>query len=1094
MIKRKTGSLLLSLLFLLSLTATSFAQIDFKVDVDDGNIKMNGTTEDSNKVVVVQINDGKKKVYFDQGLTDGNGKFHFRTQLKANNDYRGYFLTEGEQQNFIFKTEKKEIIIEKKTNKEKIKEVVDGLRKYYKNDKDEFDFKEAIGYYHTSEDITNGIATIKSKYKKNSELDYATGYAGNIIGMIASGLNLTTTEDVSTLVKAQKPSGLFEIRNESGQSTQTSWSIVALDMIKAKYNEEAALKALIELQDRSGSFGSIDHTAMCMMALEKHKNIDGVTESINRAKKYLLENKKNIIENKNVYTVATVIQGLVSIGENPLSNTWTIDNKSMLSALLRHMKQQESFGSRSANEQAFMALADLYKKESMFTKTSVSNEGFERLFVEQENSQTDNTKPDITVPEKKIMVTLSIKGYKGTTLSEQEVEIKKDESLWDVTKRMLDKNGKSYHIKTDGFVDSIDGQNTRDKGAYSGWMVNVNNETINTGVESYELNGGERIRWFYTLDYRTDTRNTGESSAEIKDEVENQIDAAKNIIDNKNVSENDIKKAMKEVSFKLKEKADKINSKADAKAFVKDVKNMSKVMEKAVDKIKTEEGAKELANESIDIVKTLIKSAEQVNENDDKKEISEAAAENMKMILKAMDKIKSKEANEIAGDIIESAGNLMKKIGKENSKEIKEKAVQVANKALKKASTKIVEKNQVKVEKKKVIAKIDAESLKDLAKTAANIAKDMKEKLKKNDIVANQVFEKKVTIEIPHMDQPEVEINLPANMMKSLKENGIEKVSIQTEVASFDVTPKTFGEKVIDQEISLSAKKVDKDNLLELVRNKVPENSIIVDLNVSVGQEKVTQFEEPITISIPYEGEVKIGEKVEVFYLKDDGNIESMGGVYDSVTKTVMFKTSHFSKYFAKIVDEAEDDILKNTFKDLKGYDWAKEAIETMANEKIINGRGEAMFDPTANITRAEFATLVTKMMGYDTENMNVSFIDVEKDAWYYNYVGATYKNGLINGRSTAVFDPNGKITRQEMAVIVAKVLEKKGYDKAESKELNIFNDKENITSWAKDSVSLCVKEKIISGMGNNTFAPAQNANRAQATVILYKLYNLIKK
>ncbi|QZY55698.1 S-layer homology domain-containing protein [Crassaminicella profunda] len=1088
MIKRKIGSLLLSLLFLLSLTATSFAQIDFKIDVNDGNIKMNGTTENSNKVVVVQINDGKKKVYFDQGLTDGDGKFQFQTQLEANKDYKGYFLTEGEQQDFTFKTEKEEIIIEKKTNVEKIEEVVDGLRKYYENDREEFNFKEAIGYYHTSKDVTSGVATIKSKYKKNSELDYATDYAGNIIGMIASRLNPTTNEDVRILVKAQKPSGLFEIKNESGQSTQTSWSIVALDMAKAEYNEEAALKALINLQDGSGSFGSIDHTAMCMMALEKHKNIDGVTESINRAKKYLLENKKNIIEKKNVYTVATVIQGLVAIGENPLSNTWTVDDKSMLSALLRHMKQKGSFEDRSANEQAFMALADLYKKESMYTKTHIDDTGFNRLFVEQENTQTDPTETDPKVPENKNIITLSIKGYKGTVLSEQQVEIKKGESLWDVTKRLLDRNGKHYNIKTNGYVDSIDGQKEKDKGAYSGWKVKVNGNQIETGVRNYELKGGENIQWYYIIDYRTESDNKPES------EIQTQIDAAKNTLDGDNLSESQIKDTVKDVSEKLKEKAEKINSKEDAKAFIKDVKNMSKVMEKAVDKIKSEDGAKDLANQSIDVVKTLIKSAEQVDQKDDKKEISKAAAENMKMTLKAMDKIKSTEAKSIAEDVIESAGSLMKKLGKENAKEIKEKAVEVAKKALKKVSTKRIEKAQMKVDKDKVIAKIGANNLKDLAKMVANVEKDMKEKLKKNDIESDQTFEKKVTIEIFAVDKKEVETNLPKDMMKSLKENGIEKVSIQTEVASFDVTPKTFGEKAIDQEISLSAKTVDKDSLLAIVRNKVPEKSIVVDLTARVGQEKVTRFEEPMTIRVPYEGKVKTGEKVEVFYLKDDGNIESMGGKYDPVTKIVTFKTSHFSKYFAKIIDEETQVVTNKIFIDLGKYEWAKEAIEEMANKGIINGRGENTFDPSANITRAEFATLVTKMMGYTTEDVNLPFTDVTKDAWYYSYVGVAYKNELINGRSDTVFDPNGNITRQEMAVIVAKVLDKAGVEKASLDHLNIFKDTKNIASWAKESVTLCVKEKIISGMGDGNFAPKQNANRAQAATMLYKIYNLMNK
>lgn len=203
-----------------------------------------------------------------------------------------------------------------------------------------------------------------------------------------------------------------------------------------------------------------------------------------------------------------------------------------------------------------------------------------------------------------------------------------------------------------------------------------------------------------------------------------------------------------------------------------------------------------------------------------------------------------------------------------------------------------------------------------------------------------------------------------------------------------------------------------------------------------------------------------------------------------------------YTKNFGKDVGDGDDvakEPIKLNFSDLQGYDWAKQAIEVMAAQEIVNGRSAEKFDPVANITRAEFTTLVTKTIGYAAENINVPFKDVAKDAWYYNYVGVAYKNGLINGRNEAAFDPNGNITRQEMTVIIAKVLAEKGYSQGTGKELDIFKDKEGIAFWAQNGTSICVKEGIINGMGNGTFAPKQNANRAQAVVMLYRLYQLIK-
>ncbi|WIF95422.1 hypothetical protein [Caminicella sporogenes] len=88
-----------------------------------------------------------------------------------------------------------------------------------------------------------------------------------------------------------------------------------------------------------------------------------------------------------------------------------------------------------------------------------------------------------------------------------------------------------------------------------------------------------------------------------------------------------------------------------------------------------------------------------------------------------------------------------------------------------------------------------------------------------------------------------------------------------------------------------------------------------------------------MAVSIPYNGEVKDSEAVQVFLLKDNGIVENMGGKYDKNTNMVTFTTPHFGKYFAKKVDKDE---IKITFKDLSGYEWAKKAIEFMASKEII--------------------------------------------------------------------------------------------------------------------------------------------------------------
>ncbi|MCG8483732.1 MAG: S-layer homology domain-containing protein, partial [Clostridia bacterium] len=192
-----------------------------------------------------------------------------------------------------------------------------------------------------------------------------------------------------------------------------------------------------------------------------------------------------------------------------------------------------------------------------------------------------------------------------------------------------------------------------------------------------------------------------------------------------------------------------------------------------------------------------------------------------------------------------------------------------------------------------------------------------------------------------------------------------------------------------------------------------------------------------------------------------------------------------FSKYFVK-------ESIKE-FNDLANHAWAEDAIEIMGGKGIINGVDETHYNPAANISRAEFCAIVTRMFKYAGKG-SMPFGDVTADKWYYKEVLAAYENNLINGKSADTLDPNGLITRQEIAKIVAKVLEHNGYIEAQKTELDGYTDYSGIAAWAKDGAAMVIREGIISGIGGNQFAPNKNASRAETAVILYRLYDLLMK
>ncbi len=243
------------------------------------------------------------------------------------------------------------------------------------------------------------------------------------------------------------------------------------------------------------------------------------------------------------------------------------------------------------------------------------------------------------------------------------------------------------------------------------------------------------------------------------------------------------------------------------------------------------------------------------------------------------------------------------------------------------------------------------------------------------------------------------------------------------------------------------------------------------------------EVKKPLFVEVKYEGQVKNPDNVTVVFIDENGHEESAGGIYDAAAGTVKFITNKLGKF---IVREGSKE-----FSDTSEVEWAKTAIESLAVKGIMNGKSEDLFAPSDNITRAEFAALISRMMKLnENAQSGISFGDVTSDKWYYGPVAAVYEEGLINGKSSEVFDPNGNITRQEMAKIIGGLLRINYENKQGAYKLTEFKDADLIADWAKDSVGAAVNSGVIVGI-DGSFMPDKNATRAEAAVMIYRLYSL---
>ncbi len=175
-------------------------------------------------------------------------------------------------------------------------------------------------------------------------------------------------------------------------------------------------------------------------------------------------------------------------------------------------------------------------------------------------------------------------------------------------------------------------------------------------------------------------------------------------------------------------------------------------------------------------------------------------------------------------------------------------------------------------------------------------------------------------------------------------------------------------------------------------------------------------------------------------------------------------------------------------FSDLGDVSWAVEAIEYLANLKIINGVSEDSFEPNRSITREEFVKILVKAFDIKSEGKAVGFTDVLPDSWCAPYVYAAAENNIVNGISEQTFGIGEEITRQDMAVMLCRVLEAVNQNLQETQDMPEFNDEAEFAGYAGESIAMLCKGGIMNGVSETQFDPSGSATRAMAAKVIYLL------
>ncbi|WP_010496336.1 carboxypeptidase regulatory-like domain-containing protein [Paenibacillus elgii] len=184
-----------------------------------------------------------------------------------------------------------------------------------------------------------------------------------------------------------------------------------------------------------------------------------------------------------------------------------------------------------------------------------------------------------------------------------------------------------------------------------------------------------------------------------------------------------------------------------------------------------------------------------------------------------------------------------------------------------------------------------------------------------------------------------------------------------------------------------------------------------------------------------------------------------------------------------------------HTFDDIAGH-WAQSDIQQLASKFIVKGMTDKLYEPDKKITRAEFTSLLVRSLGLLEDPSYATFNDIQPKDWYAASVGAAVKAGLVNGFENGTFEPNGSITREQMAVMINRALKAEGAEPS-SKEADMridkFKDRGAISGWSAASVEQAVRTGIIEGMTDTTFEPSLDSTRAQVATVLKRFLQYVK-
>ena len=208
-----------------------------------------------------------------------------------------------------------------------------------------------------------------------------------------------------------------------------------------------------------------------------------------------------------------------------------------------------------------------------------------------------------------------------------------------------------------------------------------------------------------------------------------------------------------------------------------------------------------------------------------------------------------------------------------------------------------------------------------------------------------------------------------------------------------------------------------------------------------------------------------------------------------ALVMSALFATASFASSYeppaVQLPDWMDTAAPRFRFTDVSKKSWYFKYVWYVVDHDIMNGRTAESFEPGGNMSRAEFVTLLFRLDGAEPVYTN-DFKDVKSGSWYAPYVGWGVSVGLVNGITKDTFEPNAKITREQVATLLSRYIELRDISiPSDESAPESFTDASKISSWAKSHVQSLRQTGLFVGDNAGNFNPKKNMTRAEAAALI---------